>query len=96
MKIGANATISELGVEDSVGSDELGFDLRFDRLRDDRIVFMVVEYHEVLAAATRVDGGAASLVREDFISQFDCLDKNLVGLDWEIMLAWEDNRGWCE
>ena len=57
---------------------------------------MVVEYHEVLAAANGGDGEAASLVRGDFTIQFDCLNKNLVGLDWGIMLDWEDNRGWCD
>ena len=81
-------------MEDGVGSDELGFAPRFDRLRDDRVAIMVAEYHEVLAAVTGGDGEAASLVRGDFTSQFDCLDKNLVGSDWGIMLAWEDNRGW--
>ena len=55
---------------------------------------MVVDYHEVLVATTGGDGEAASLVRGDFTSQFDCLDKNLVGSDWGIMLTWEDNRGW--
>ena len=88
------ATISELGVEDSVGSDELRFDPRFNRLRYDCIAIMVVEYLEVLAAGTGGDREAASLVSGDFTCQFNCLDKNLVGSDWEIMLAWEDNRGW--
>ena len=36
---------------------------------------MVVEYHEVLAAANGGDGEAASLVRGDFNSQFNCLNK---------------------
>ena len=54
---------------------------------------MVVEDHEVLAAATGVDGETASLVREDFTSQFDCLNKHLMGLGWGRMLAWEDKRG---
>ena len=82
-------------MEDGVGSDELGFALGFDRLRDDRVSIMVVEYHKVLAAATGGDGEAASLVRGDSTSQFKCLEKNLVGSHWGIMLAWEDSRGWC-
>ena len=57
---------------------------------------MVVDYHKVLAAATGGDGEAASLVRGYFTSKFDCLDKNLVGLDWVLMMAWENNRGWCD
>ena len=53
-------------MEDGVGSDELGFTPRFDRLRDDRVAIMVVDYHVVLAAATGGEGGAASLVCGDF------------------------------
>ena len=53
---------------------------------------MVIEYHEVLAAATGGDGEAASLVRVDFASQFNCLDKHLIRLGWGRMLAWEDKR----
>ena len=71
--------IIELVVDNSVGSDELGFAPRFDRLRDDCVAIMVVEYHEVLAAATGCDGEAASLVCGDFTSQFEYLNKNLVG-----------------
>ena len=56
---------------------------------------MVVEYQEVLAAATGGYREAASLVRGDFTSKFDCLDKNLVGSDWGLIMAWENNRGWC-
>ena len=56
---------------------------------------MFVEYHEVFVAATGGDVEAASLVRGDFTSQFDCPDKNLVVLDWGRMLAWEDKRGCC-
>ena len=67
--------ISELGVEDGVCSDELGFAPRFDRLRDDHVATMVVDYHEVLAVGTGGDGEAESLVRGDFNSQFDCLEK---------------------
>ena len=81
-------------MEDGVGSDELGFDPQFDRLRDDRVDTMVVEYHEVIAAATVGDGEAASLVCGDFTSKFDCLEKNLVGSYWGIILAWEKNVGW--
>ena len=54
---------------------------------------MVVEGHEVLAAATGGDGEAASLVRGNFAGQFDCLDKHLMGLGWGRMLSWEDKRG---
>ena len=60
------------------------------------VAIMVVDYHEVLAADTEGDGEAVGLVRGDFTSQFNCLKKNLVGLAWGIMLAWEDNRGWCD
>ena len=80
-------------MEDGVGLDELGFTPRFDQLRDTCISIMVIEYHEVLAAATGGDGEASSLVRGDFTSQFNCLDKNLVGSSWGIMMDWEDNRG---
>ena len=82
-------------MEDGVGSDELGFDPRFDRLGDDCVDIMIVEYHGLLAAATGGDGEAASLLREDFTSNFNCLNKNLVGSAWGLMLAWEYNRGWC-
>ena len=54
---------------------------------------MVVEDHEVLAAATGGDGETASLVRGDFTSQFDCLDKHLMGSGWGRMLAWEEKSG---
>ena len=54
---------------------------------------MVVEYHEVLADATGGDGETSSLVRGDFTSQFDCLNKHLMGSDWGRILAWEDKRG---
>ena len=53
---------------------------------------MVLEDHEVLAAATRGDRETARLVRGDFTSRFDCLDKHLMVLDWGRMLAWEDKR----
>ena len=81
MKIGAKATISELGVEDGVGSDELGFAPQFDRLRDDCVAIMVVEYHAIIAAATGGDGEAASFVCGEVTSQLDCLDKRLLGSD---------------
>ena len=96
MKIGAKATISELGVEDGVGLDEFGFAPRFYRLRDDHVAIMVVEYHMALAAANGGDGEAASLVCGDFTSQFNYLNKNLVIPDWGLMLAWDNNRGWCD
>ena len=83
-------------MEDGVGSDEIGFSLQFDWLRDDRVAIMVVEYHKVLAAATGGDGEAASLVCGYFTSQLDCLDKKLVESAWGLMLAWEDNMGWYD
>ena len=86
--------LSELGMEDSVGSGELIFAPQFDRLRDDRVAIMVVEKHMVIDDATGGEGEAASLVRGDFDSQFNCLDKNLAGSAWGLILAWEDNRGW--
>ena len=55
-------------MEDGVGSYELGFAPQFDCLRDDRVDIMVVEYHEVHAAATRGYKEAACLVRGDFTS----------------------------
>ena len=54
---------------------------------------MVVEYHKVLAAATGGDGETASLVRGDFTSHFDCLDKHFIGSGWGRMMAWEEKRG---
>ena len=69
-------------MEDGVGSDELCFTSRFYRLRDDCVAVMVVEDHEVLAAATGVDGETDILVCGDFTSQFDCLNKNLMGSGW--------------
>ena len=54
---------------------------------------MVVEDHDVLSAATGGDGEANSLVYGDFASQFDCLNKHLMGSGWGRMLAWEDKRG---
>ena len=96
MKIGAKPTIFELVVEDGVGLDDLGFASRFDQIRYDCVDIMVVEYHEVLDAVTGGDREATSLVCGDFTSQFDCLDKNLVGSVWGLMMAWEDNRGWCD
>ena len=71
-------------MEDGVGSDELRFALRFDWLWDYRIAIMVVDYHEVLAAVTGGDGESASLVRGDFTSQFDCLNKHLMGSEYGI------------
>ena len=53
---------------------------------------MVVDDNEVLAAATGGDGETARLVRGNFTSQFDCLDKKLMGSGWGRMLAWEDKR----
>ena len=73
-------------MEDGVDSDELGFAPRFDWLRDDPVAIMILEYHEALAAATGGDGEAASLVRVEFTSKFNCLEKNLVGSAWGIML----------
>ena len=62
LELGAKAPIGEIGVEDGVCSDELCFTLRFYRLGDDFITVMVIEDHEVLAAATGSDGETASLV----------------------------------
>ena len=93
LELEPKAPIGELGVEDGLGSDELCFTLRFYQLGDDCIAVMVIEDHEVLAAATGGDGETASLVRVDFSSQFDCLEKYLMGLGWGCMLAWEDKRG---
>ena len=56
LELGAKAPIGELGVEDGVGSDELCFTSRFYRLGDDFVAVMVIEDHEVLAAATGGDG----------------------------------------
>ena len=95
MELGAKAPIGELGVENGVGSDELCFTSRFYRLGDDCVSFMVVDDHELLASATGGDGETASLVRGEFTSQFDCLDKHLMRSDWGSMLAWEDKRGYC-
>ena len=54
---------------------------------------MVIEYHEVLAAATGGDKEMASLAGGYFAGQFNCLNKHLMGLGWGSMLAWEDKRG---
>ena len=54
---------------------------------------MVIEEHEVLAAATGGDGETASLVSGYFASKFNCLNKHLMGSGWRCMLAWEDKRG---
>ena len=61
LELGAKAPIGELGMEDGVGSDELCFTSRLYRLRDDCVSVMVVEDHEVRAAATGGDREAASL-----------------------------------
>ena len=49
---------------------------------------MVIEDHEVLAAATGGDREMASLVNGYFVSQFNCLNKHLMGLGWGRMFAW--------
>ena len=49
-------------MKDGLGSDELFFASLFCRLREDCVAVMVVEDHEVLAAATGGDGEVASLV----------------------------------
>ena len=79
-------------MKDGLGSDELFFASLFYRLRYECVAVMVVEDHVVLDAATGGDGEAASLVRGDFSSQFDCLDKHLMGSVWGRMLVWEDKR----
>ena len=80
-------------MEDRVGSDELCFTSRFYRLRDDCVSVMVVEDHEILDDATGGDGETSSLVSRYFASQFNCLNKHLMGSDWRRMLDWEDKRG---
>ena len=80
-------------MEERVGSDELCFTLRFYRLGDDCITVMVIEDHEVLADATGGDWEADSLVSGYFASQFNCLNRHLMGSGWGRMLAWEDKRG---
>ena len=62
LELGSKAPIGELGMEDGVGSDELCFTSRFYRIGDDSVAVIVVEDHEVIAAATGGDGEAASLV----------------------------------
>ena len=62
LELGAKAPIGELGMEDRVGSNELCFTSQFYRLGDDCIAVMVVEDHEVLAAATGGDRETVSLV----------------------------------
>ena len=54
---------------------------------------MVIEDHEVFAAATGGDLEVASLVSGYFASQFNYLNKHLTGSGWERILAWEDKRG---
>ena len=79
LELRAKSLISDLGVEDGVGSDDFYFTSRFDRLGDDCVAVMVIDYHKVISAATGGDGETASLVHGDFTSQFDCLDKKLMG-----------------
>ena len=93
LELGARSPIGELGMEDRVGLYELCFTLRIYRLGDDCVAVMVVEDHDVLAAATGGNGEAASLVSRDFASHFDCLNKHLMGSGWRSMLAWGDKRG---
>ena len=93
LELGVKAPIGYLGFEDGVGSDELCFNSRFYRIGDDCVSVMVVEEHKLLASKTGGDGEAASLFRGDFVSQFDCLDKHLIGSGWGRILDWEDNRG---
>ena len=49
-------------MQDASGSDEFAFDERGEWLRQDGVAVMVVQDHEVLAAAGRGDGKTSSLV----------------------------------
>ena len=62
LELGAKTLIGEIGMEDGVGSYELCFTSRFYWLGDDCVAVMVVEDHEVLAAATGGEGEVSSLV----------------------------------
>ena len=93
LELGAKDPIGDIGVGGGVGSDEICFTSRFYWLGDDCVAVMVIEEYEVLADATIGDGETASLVRGDFTSQFDCLDKHLMGSGCGRMLAWEEKRG---
>ena len=62
LELGAKTPIGELVMEDRVGSNELCFTSRFYRLGDDCVAVMVVEDHEVIAAATGGDRESSSLV----------------------------------
>ena len=82
LELGVKAPIGDLGMEDRVGSDEICFTSLFYWLRNDYITVMVIEDHEVLAAATGGDWEAASLVSGYSASKFNCLNKHLMGSGW--------------
>ena len=54
---------------------------------------MVIEDHEVLAAATGGDWEAASLVSGCFASKFNFFNRHLMESGWGRLLTWEDKRG---
>ena len=54
---------------------------QFEWLCDDGITIIVVEGHEVFAAATGSDGETTGFVRGDLASDFDGLQECDVGLD---------------
>ena len=62
LELGSKSPIGELGMGYGVGSDEIYFTSQFYRLGYDCITVIVIEDHEVLAAATGGDREDASLV----------------------------------
>ena len=74
-------TVGEVSVEGGVRANKFVLAARFEWLCDNGTTVIVVENHEVCAAATGTDGETTFLVRGDPAGDFDRLQKYHFGLD---------------
>ena len=65
--------VGEVSVEGGVRANEFVLVARFEWLCNDGIAVIVIEYHDVFAAATGSDGETTCLVRGDLAGDFDGL-----------------------
>ena len=81
LKVRSKTTFEEVSVEGGVSADEFVLAARFEWLCDDGITVIVIEDHEVFAAATGSHGETTGLVGGDLAGDFDGLQECHFGLN---------------
>ena len=73
LKVRCKSTVGEVSVEGGVCTNYLLLAAQFEGLCDDSITTIVVEDHEIFAAATGSDGETTCLICGDIARDFDGL-----------------------